>query len=524
MGNGQERTVGVFNIAPEVIEGYTLFSPAANTTAYLINDCGEIVNTWESAHRPGNALYLTAQGDLYRAGRLNNLQIHAGGGGGIIERFNWEGDLVWSYTYNSPTHRAHHDFQVLPNGNILILAWELKTAEEALAYGRNPELLSENELWPEEIIEITPKGTNEGDIVWEWHAWDHMIQSHDPNKLNYGIVSDHPEKINTNYIRPGVDGADWQHANSIDYNEELDQIMLSVLFFDEIWVIDHSTTTAEAAGPKGDLLFRWGNPQAYDQGNEEDQQFYGQHNAHWIKKGLPDEGKVLVFNNGSNRPEGLYSSVVKLDIGTGLSYPKTESNRFFPDTFFWEFTYDNPTDFYSRFISGAHQLPNGNIFVTDGAHGTFFEIDSSENEVWRYVSPVTIFGIAEQGLIVTNPAGDGTNFVFRATKYPQDYPAFTGRNMSPSTPIEGNPDINFCLKRNIILPEDTQVQMFPVPAQDELYITNYTGSYELFNLSGQQIRFGLVNPSANKISLIGLRSGMYVVKLKDQKPKKLLIN
>ena len=87
--------------------------------------------------------------------RAVGLPNDAGGGGGIIERFNWEGDLLWSYTYNSPTHRAHHYFQVLPNGNILILAWELKTAEEALGYGRNPELLSENELWPEEISDRT---------------------------------------------------------------------------------------------------------------------------------------------------------------------------------------------------------------------------------------------------------------------------------------------------------------------------------------------------------------------------------
>ena len=152
----QDRTVGIFNISGEVFDGYTLFSPAANTTAYLIDECGQLINSWESQYRPGNAIYLTPDGFLYRAGRLNNLQIHAGGAGGIIEKFNWQGEVVWSFEYNSPTYRAHHDFQVLPNGHILILAWELKTMQESIDNGRNPELLSEGELWPEEIIEVKP--------------------------------------------------------------------------------------------------------------------------------------------------------------------------------------------------------------------------------------------------------------------------------------------------------------------------------------------------------------------------------
>jgi len=519
----QERTVGIMNISQGLFDGYTLFSPSSNTHIYLIDECGQMVNSWESQYRPGNAIYLSPDGYLYRAGRLDNQQIHAGGAGGIIEKFNWEGELVWSYEYNSPTYRAHHDFQVMPNGNVLILAWELKSQVESIENGRDPNLLSEGELWPEKIIEVKPEGIDGGQIIWEWHAWDHMIQSFDPNKMNFGVVSEHPEKIDINYIRPGVDGADWQHANSIDYNEELDQIMLSVLFFDEIWVIDHNTTTETASGPDGDLLFRWGNPQTYDLGGPEDQKLFGQHNAHWIQSGLPDEGKVMVFNNGVNRPEGLYSSVVKLDIGNGLTYSKDEFNRFLPEDFFWEFTKNTPTDFYSRFISGAHQLGNGNVFITDGAHGTFFEIDEIGNEVWRYVSPVTIFGIAEQGSSVTNPTGEGTNTVFRATKYPVNFTAFTGKDMSAKDPIEINPDIRFCLSRDLIDPADELIWLYPNPTSDILNITNYSGNYDIFNLSGQRIKSDNINEGTQQISLSGLPSGLYLIKLENEDYRRVLV-
>jgi hypothetical protein len=65
--------------------------------------------------------------------------------------------------------------------------------------------------------------------------------------------------------------------NSIDYNPDLDQIALSVKGNSEAWIIDHGTTTAQAAGHTGgrrgqggDLLYRWGNPLTYRAGTAND--------------------------------------------------------------------------------------------------------------------------------------------------------------------------------------------------------------------------------------------------------------
>src|SRR5262249_12700676 len=155
----------------------------------------------------------------------------------------------------------------------------------------------------------------------------------------------------------------------VAYNAELDQVMMSVYEFSEIWVIDHSTTTAEASGHKGgrsgrggDLLYRWGNPRAYRAGAVKDQRLFGQHDSHWIAKGLPGEGHVLVFNNGMRRTGGAYSSVeeIVLPVAANGRYEYTPGKAFGPERPVWTYAAPKRTDFYAPFISGAARLPNGN--------------------------------------------------------------------------------------------------------------------------------------------------------------------
>jgi hypothetical protein len=526
MGNKifSQNTVGMILHEEETFEGFTLFSPSANSTVYLIDNCGKLINTWECSNKPGNAVYLQPDGSLYRAGQLINQQIHEGGAGGLIEKYNWENDLLWSFNYNSPTYRAHHDFQVLPNGNILILAWEVIEKEEVIANGRDTTLLSDQKLWPEHIVEIEPIGVDSGKIVWAWHAWDHLIQDFDTTKLNYGNVGEHPEKIDLNYIRPGKDGRDWQHANSIHYNPSLDQILISVLYFDEVWMIDHHTTTQEAQTAKGDLLFRWGNPQTYQQGDESDKKLFGQHHAHWIEEGLPDEGKIMVFNNGVGRSDSLFSNVVIIDptIENG-SYSKNNGGKYLPEDYDWVLNNNTPTDFYSRFISGAQQLPNGNILINDGAHGTFFEINAAEEKVWEYVNPVTIFGIATQGNMVVNPSGEGTNTVFRATKFPKYYPAFIGKDVLPQEPIELNPDLSLCELPDTTINLPTLFLIYPNPVTTSLHIVGYSGVFNFYNLLGQVILNGKMEASA-KIDVQGYPPGVYFLALENMPLQKIIIH
>ena len=391
------KIVTVFPDSNVSFNGYTLFSPEYSRLTYLIDNNTSIAHNWNSNYVQGLGVYLLENGNLLRTNLLGiTPPFIAGGVTGRIEIIDWNNTLLWGFNYVADyQYCLHHDVEMLPNGNILMIAWEYKTAAEAIAAGRNPETMNTGQLWLDSIIEVKPTGSSSGDIVWEWHVWDHLIQEYDPTKLNYGVVAAHPELIDINFLGLAEYDADWNHINSIDYNEKFDQILLSVRNFGEIWIIDHNTTTEEAsghiggnAGKGGDLLYRWGNPQTYHAGNESDQKFFGQHDATWIDEGLPGEGNILVFNNGVGRLEGEYSSVDEFapPIDEQGIYDYTPGYAFEPNQQLWMYTADTPDEFFSDYISGAQRLPNGNTLICDGAHGILFEVTMDKKIVWLYVN------------------------------------------------------------------------------------------------------------------------------------------
>lgn len=418
-----------------------LFAPMNSNNVYLIDKCGRSVHKWNGTRRPGLSAYLLEDGSLLRTECVNNLNFAIGGNGGGIARYDWSNNPVWSYIISSDSECQHHDIRRLPNGNILAIVWERKTVAQAVDAGRDPALLG-TELWSEKIVELQPFGKDGANIVWEWHVWDHLVQDFDQGKANYNIVRNNPGLINLNFYGDGLPSADWLHINSIDYNPALDQIILSVHSFSEIWIIDHSTTSAEASGHAGgrynhggDLLYRWGNPAAYDRGTSIDQKLFGQHNARWITGPRTDSGKIMMFNNGLRRPGQAYSTVDVIDqpvLASG-AYQLNGSAPYGPTKLFWQYKDPTPTRFYSPFISGAQPLTNGNVLICEGDDGRFFEVDQSGNIVWEYINPIAMSALS-QGAVP-----NGMTNAFRCTQYLAGYQGFVGRTLSAGAPLEINP-------------------------------------------------------------------------------------
>jgi len=430
-GFAQQPTVGLLANSDEAWVGYTLFSPQGEMTTYLINNGGLLVNSWATTVPPGLMGYLHDNGNLVRAGRLSGT-----GGAGLVEEYDWDGNLIWSFEYTSGGNVSHHDIEPLPNGNVLMIAYETKTLTEATQAGRNPSTIP-GELWPDHVIEVEPVPPTGGNIVWEWHAWDHLIQDYDASKDNHGVVADHPELIDINYTG-STTPANWTHFNGVSYNADLDQIIVSSRTFSEVWVLDHSTTTAEAAGHTGgssgmggDILYRWGNPQAYGRGTETDRTLFSQHDATWISEGHPGAGNILVFNNGKGRPAPEYSSVDEFvpPVDENGHYTLEDGEAFEPAAAVWSYS-STPAEFYAIQFSGAQRLENGTTLICDGPLGRMIEVKSDATVVWEYRNPVGSGGGVAQG------EPPPPTKLFKARRYSPDFPGFVGRDLTPGDPIE----------------------------------------------------------------------------------------
>ena len=365
---------------------YTLYASMNGTKAYLIDLNGTIYHQWTfpSTKKTGYSTYLLPGGNLVRTVVNPGNVINGGGGTGCVQKVDWNGIVFWDFVYSSSTYCLHHDICPLANGNVLMISYEVKTAPQAVQAGSATSIT----IWSEKIMEVQPTGATSGNVVWEWHVWDHLSQNVNSTKDNYVTsISDHPELFNINYQT----SKDWLHMNGIDYNVALDQITFSSHYLNEVYVIDHSTTTAEAAGHTGgnsghggDLLYRWGNPAAYSISATAN--FNVVHDAHFVPADCPKAGYIAAFNNRGGT--GGKSCVDLIDPPyDGYNYYHNPGTAYAPSTYNWRHTYSGS---YTQDMGNSQQLPNGNTLICIAQSGYIYEIDSNQAVVWSKSTGSTV--------------------------------------------------------------------------------------------------------------------------------------
>ena len=417
-------------------EGYTLVHDGAfawhnANRIYLTDSDGDIVHEWEPPpYQPeGSVAYLLDNGLLLRTVSAHDwmhVEDYPVGATGTVQLLDWDSNVVWQYEMDVPgKHVLHHDVDYMPNGNILAIVYHAFSPEEARAMGWDavyPEGVET--IWLDKVVELQPNledGSTE--IVWQWNTWDHLVQDKFPERANFGDVSAETGRIDINYLRDGhtlFNAGQLNHVNSVDYNPALDQIVLSSATYGELWFIDHGTTTSEAAGEEGDLIYRWGNPHTTKSGSLDDATLYWQHDARWITAGLPGEGNLLVYNNGTKRRldgthapelgmdfENSWSELleVRLPLRRGGGYERGSA----PDIV-WSWNSDAAEDYFSPFMSGWDRLPNGNTVFVNAHNKQVIEVTPSGERVLDYRVP-------------------HNGRMYRVYKFAPDHPAFDGKRL-----------------------------------------------------------------------------------------------
>jgi hypothetical protein len=459
----------IYSDPARVAPGYLLFSSWPRLEeyeyTYLVDTDGNVVNMWKTVPPvyEGHGYILEKTARLTETGSiiqgLSNA-AHRYEGERVIQELDWDGNLVWEFSDPREGYRYHHNFKRIWNNHlndwtIIYTAQFPMTQEQAVAAGGDPSV--EWDAAPDGVVEVD----RNGNVVWEWWSLDHVVQDRNREWPNYGVLADTPGRFDLNW-GDGISG-DFTHQNALDYNQTFDQIVVNNDRMGELYVIDHGGTfvvgdfeasKAAAAGPGGDIIFRWGNPGLYDSGevptynadgnvtSEGDRLLFHHHDTQWIKEGLPGAGNLLIFDNGSRRAGAYYSRLIEVDPYAG-AYPNApylpEMEAGGPaEQVVWSFASRNPNSFFSHNISGVQRLANGNTMGVAGRQGHVFQVTPDGDVVWEYIVPVMTGlpeGATPDQVFRKTMSDTDDNSIFTAHWIAPDHPGLVGKDLTPQGKI-----------------------------------------------------------------------------------------
>ena len=389
---GFVRPAGVTYLDTNLAYDTFIIFTGADSVTRLIDLNGTVIKEWRYPGVPARVL-----NPAHTGGKKGNvgLQLSAsddprGGiyGNGTIGQLDWEGNRVWEWGSQAPggAARQNHDWELLPNGNWLVLVTVPRVVDDL-----GPEVIGDQGL-----VEVSPDGA----VVWKWSSGEHLSE--------LGLSEHGWELLRGTVAR--VPGDPWgclemNSASTLGPNKwyEEDPEKRSIFHPDNVIIsFRKANVVAIIEKPSGSIVWRLG-PYFEEKPGAQHQrilqhnvprpldQISGQHNPHMISKGLPGAGNILLFDcqGGAGYPPaflGIYAGSRILEID-----PITKQ-------IVWQYTGEDsglpPWTFFSSFVSNAQRLPNGNTLITEGMQGRIFQITLEGKAAWEYYSSYTGYGVA----------------------------------------------------------------------------------------------------------------------------------
>jgi len=381
MGWSPFRPTGLTYRDSRSFGGYTLITPIGGDAVYLIDEEGRVVHRWAVPDfQPGYGYLLPGGNLLVRGQPLIKTGVGIGepaGRADILLELGWDSNEIWRWEHEG----FHHDMCRMPNGNTLVIIWELLANDlvkrvkgglspeetervtsdtkfmsfflQGLGVGGRPRLKG---MLTDDVWEINPAG----EPVHIWHAYEHF----DPEV----------DKLCTVDLR-----AEWTHLNAVELTPE-GNVLISSQKLDTILKI---------SWPKGDVLWRWGGLGRI---------------SHQHDPTITPNGTLLVFDNGTHHPLIGRSRVVEVDMETG--------------EIIWQYVGSPVFSMLSLHIAGAERLTNGNTLICEGESGRVFEVTRDCEICWEWNSP-----------FVHDFKGIKAVMLFRAHRYTADGPELRGKKI-----------------------------------------------------------------------------------------------
>lgn len=311
------------------------------------------------------------------------------GANGVIQEVDLGGNVIWQMTAaqlnsalaaatctgcNITVLGAHHDFIMLPNGHLILIASTTQTASGTVVDG-------------DVLIDLDQNHNP----VWLWNEFDHLDINRQP------------------YMYP-----DWTHTNAVIYSADDGNLIISIRHQNWLVKIDYNNGVGA-----GDILWRLGYQGDFTLLNADGSAdttdtdwFFAQHGPSFVSTNTTGKFSLVLFDNGDDRGVAVpvtggtcgvagqpacFSTVPIFDIDETA---KTATFAFHPTT---------PD--YSFFGGNAEVLKNGNVEYNECASMALPANNASIYEVTQTTPPQTVWQMQIAG-----------QFAYRAMRIPSLYP------------------------------------------------------------------------------------------------------
>ena len=306
--------------------GLNLYVTGSAPMAALMDMDGRELHRWECEFEkvfPGAVLpayvrdavrYSFRRVYLYPSGELLAVFENVG-----LIKLDWDSNLLWTYSGG-----AHHDLEVTPSGEILVVTQELR---------RFPPIDPDEGVVDNSIAVLSPDGVELRRVS----ILDCIANS--DYKALLGHTPRRIDVLHTNTIER-LDGA--QAGNGAAFREG--NLLVSIRATDTVGIIDFDAKSLVWA-----VTGMWN----------------AQHQPTFVSN-----GNVLVFDNyaGPDR-----SRVVEMDART--------------QAVVWSYPGPNDPSIFSNGSGSCERLPNGNTLISISREGRAIEVTPEQEIVWEFVNP-----------------------------------------------------------------------------------------------------------------------------------------
>ncbi|MDP4219009.1 MAG: aryl-sulfate sulfotransferase [Bacteroidota bacterium] len=244
-----------------------------------------------------------------------------------------------------------HEFQLLPNGHALVIAYDVRDTDMRIVLGDT------NALPNVQVIgSIIQELDLQKKVILQWRSWDHFK------------ITDvtHTNLKNSNII-------DYTHLNSVEADID-GNLIASFRSMDEATKINRTNAKT---------IWRWGGKNNYFTFLGDTLQFSHQHDVRRIAS-----GNITMWDNGNNHTSVWGDgSMHDTAFSRAIEYELDESNLTAKAV--WEYT-DVP---FSSAAGNVQRLPNGNTFIGLGFVNApnAMEITPSGEKVFQLSMPIGTF-------------------------------------------------------------------------------------------------------------------------------------